>query len=209
MPPNPLDYQIHTAKIQDLGDTASKSALRFNETQAKVIEEYVSVVEKIALYSAGIISLSITFFGGLLDKHVDLLHVCVFGVATKNLLLYSWIAFLIAFITGLFTRWFNATYLFWSSRAEQVNDSNALTQARIDYAKADFEIVSLGGKNTQEWLINAEHVHEGNKKLHEDVKPLSARYFTIKTNIRRVCFFSFSLGLVLLAAAVAGMIKQI
>jgi len=87
---------------------------KFEEAQHKTHEIFLSVIGKIGLFSAGIISLSITFVGyltsnGKVDFSIKFLHVPIYMY-----LFTSWIILVVALIFSLAYQWFEGKYMYSS-----------------------------------------------------------------------------------------------
>lgn len=88
-----------------------EAANAYSDANDRLAEASAIFFEKIALYSAGIISLSMTFIGYLFSKDATVIQDKVWSVPLYSFAFLSWILLFLSLVLGLSVRFFFARYL--------------------------------------------------------------------------------------------------
>lgn len=120
--------------IEDAQDKMRKVVKEFSSMQYKYRKNINSIYEKMAFYSAGIISLSITFIGFLVsrEQHLTQHFLCI---PIYVYIYSSWIILAITIILSLLIKWIDSKYLFYNSQLNYHKSRKELEEKRIDFFK--------------------------------------------------------------------------
>lgn len=192
-----LHHELTTA-----ASALEKATTVFDSTQIKTNEDLVSVVEKVALYAAGIISLSVTFAGSILDRVSRPLDHCFFHHPLKYSLFLAWFLLLVSFISGLFVRWFNAKTIFWVHAADWLKKRGLYSQTRVKYIESGSPVTISDGTSSGEFISKQKEAAEKDRNACDEFNNNKKRDFLLKIILERVCFIAFGAGVFLLTTVV-------
>ncbi len=149
---NKMAYDIANKEL----DKASKM---FEERQIKTNNNSVKFSEKLSLSSIGIISLSMTFVGYLINENKQIfsssLICCDYHFPIYVFLYFGWICLMVVSILGLFIRHFSNKYLYFNSLRYYLESDKKATKKKIPYLETYPNIHDINGKNKEE-MINSE-----------------------------------------------------
>lgn len=196
-----LDRSQAQEKIANLENKRmqySKAIENFNLMQEKVAESSLAVHEKVALYSAGIISLSLTFVGTFIDKYGIILNSPIWHLQLKHVLFISWGLLLVSFVLSLFSGWFHARHRFWGGGFELARDQADFYTAQKDYIDSGLPTISSDGLSTEQQSADAGKSAKKSKDIEYKSKRLADRYLSIFRAFDGVGICSFGVGVVAL-----------
>lgn len=194
-----FDQQLIAKQRHDVSTEAlSKSAESFNQAQIDTIEAQIYVVEKMAFYSAGAISLSITFLGYLLQKYNVLLTQHFLFLPVYYVLYLSWICSTITIVTGIFTKKIDAMYRYYVAIAEYFDKNKTQQEKVLGLVETDYPIILDDGETIVSFKkLTTDRVDNFSKKI-EGYKNKESFYFKTKILVQNVSMISFVLSVLLL-----------
>lgn len=96
---------------QQFDDVATK----LNLASEDQVRERVVVIDKLAFQSAGIVSLSMTFVGYLLEDYRGVLATPLVEIPLYQYLFASWFLLAATLLLSLFVRWWSARHVVWAA----------------------------------------------------------------------------------------------
>jgi len=127
--------------LEDSQKEASRAIEQFNAEQMNYKERFLVIVDRIALFSVGTISLSVTFFGYLLSVNRLVLHVILFGIPLYYYLYSSWILLLASSVSCLIYRLVDAQYLFYGAQHYMQKARKKSHEALSRIYESDYPII--------------------------------------------------------------------
>ena len=194
-----FDERIIAKQRHDVSAEAlNKSAEAFNQAQVDTIEAQLYVVEKMAFYSAGAISLSITFLGYLLQKYNIFLLEKVLFVPIYHILYLSWICSAITIITGISAKRVDSLYRYYVAVADYFGSNKTQQEKVLDLIDTDYPII-LDEEQTMDSFkqTTTEKIGKYSKRV-EGYKSKENLYFKTKIWIQNISMISFVLSILLL-----------
>lgn len=186
------------AEMSQSSDALSKAATHFDLTQINVNKDLVEVSEKITLYSAAIISLSLTFVGSVANATSRPFDAIFLGHPLKYTLFVAWSLMLTAFISGLFVRWFNARHIYWTAATEWLKKRQRLRRAKIQYLGTGLTVVLTGGGSKEAYAAQEAEYLANDKKLCDELDGKNAFAVSVKAFLQYACFLTFGFGIAVL-----------
>ena len=184
----------HDAAAEALG----KSAESFNKAQVDLIETGLYVVEKMVLYSAGSISLSITFLGYLLGHYELLLAEKFLSVPIYYILYLSWALSAITIVTGILAKSFDAYYRYYVAVSDYFTANKQQEEKVRDLANVGVPIFLEKGGTIDDFLQETTgRVDRYSKKIAK-YKKQEAFWFKLKMWILNSAIISFVFEILLL-----------
>lgn len=146
---NSSDPLVNKAKVENAQKEVQSAGQEFTEQQRGFKKSIAGIHEQIALYSSGIISLSITFLGYLLssDKGVTAIQTARIIVPVYWILYVSWLLLTLSIVLMLLIKWFDALYLFFNSQHNYHQKRKELQEALIPYYQTYPNIIFEAGSN--------------------------------------------------------------
>lgn len=196
---DPLQNQKLVQDVQSAQKATNKAAGYFEESQLTYKKEMITVFEKMSLFSAGIISLSITFVGALIPDNSTLLAENILGVPVHVLLYISWASLTLNLIFGLAVRWADSMYLFfnaqgyWHKRRKKHEELNL--QLNESYPNLVF---SEDTSRENEIVIAKRNIETLSSTLIPRTKKKETFYFKVTKNIQKSATLTFALGILFL-----------
>ncbi len=175
--------------------TLDEATEAFSQTNDELMSVTASFFEKIALYSGGIISVSITFIGYLLSIDTTVLLQKFLGLHIYWIIFFGWLLLFLSLLLGIYIRLFSATYASRQMHSEWVkffekDRMNMLKMIRAGEA-------SVNGINKEElpgWLLGAEDtVNRYSSVIKKSEKSVTI-YDFISSYIRKITVLFFILG---------------
>lgn len=194
------------AGLESANEELKDAAAHFNSIQPKVNKDLVASLEKIALYSAGIVSLSLTFVGSISDGGIDVLNRMLLHQPIKYFLFLSWTFLLAAFICGLFYRWFNARSLYWIAAADWIKKRFSSMNVQRQAIIKGFPIIFTDGTEKDVYIKEIQERVEEDKKLCENFNKKYSSSEMIKSFLQFICFVSFIFGILILSASMMAIV---
>jgi hypothetical protein len=150
----------------------------------------------IALYAAGALSLSVSFFTAFAAQHGQVLReASILGISNMHLLFFAWIALLIALGCSLGLREVGAYY-------EMNRGLEMLLEARMSFNKKLLELAALGFPLVSTDDTDTQAETERIAKQIERVKPQRKHFEWLMDSVRIVARISFVAGIATIAAVV-------
>jgi hypothetical protein len=181
---------------------ASQGASFFNETQKWVNEEIVQGLHNLSYFSAGTISISITFLGYLIgqgDKAHDVLTINLFcNFKILWVLFISWGFLFITLLIGLLARFSNAWYRNYEAAFNWLSLSEESEKHKIKYMASGGTIVSPTSSNQKDVIQEIEESKNNYSKLAEISKRKKGFYLDLTAWSRKISILCFILGMLLL-----------
>ena len=190
-------------------ESLSVTAVSFTKTQRRVNSDLVKVVERVVFYSAGIISLSMTFIGSLLHDGTNPVRIVVHCVPLIYPLFFAWSALLLAFLSGLFVRWHNGKHLFFVDASDHYKKSQEFHSAQEKHVQSGLPVGFTGGVTKETFLENLSKQLEWDKKTHHEMQKGNKTAMRWKLALQYICFVSFIVGFIVLTASLMAIIAVI
>lgn len=199
MPPNYLQILKTKQELENAQNELENARKIFNETSNSYRSNILRVFEKIAFYSVGSMSLSITYVGYILSQKTGILNEIIFCLPLYIYLFISWGFLVISLLTTLFVRWTDITYVFWARQKEYYKAKKKEHEKMIPFLDTYPTIIFSSGETKE----SEKAIYQNNiKTLNEILIPTSANYekksFLLDRIIRYVAVGSFVLGILLL-----------
>ena len=179
-------------------DSLQRAGDIFDKIQDDVREQLIKFLEKLILYSAGIISLTLTFITGFLGDKKDILLTTFWGIPLYYYLFSSWILFGLNIITGLTSIYFDNLYLYsygiWNFAKKNKDEQESM----LDLLKSGRPFVFANNLN------HTSAVEDVNKRIEKLDKKVSkfkiseTKYYKLKLMLKRSAITFFASGLVVL-----------
>lgn len=145
----------------------------FNKTQHLHRNHLLRLHEKMAFYSAGSISLSITYVGYLISQDKNILIEKIFTFPLYTYLLFSWFLLMLNLIISLFIRWTASRYVFWVRQGEYYKAKKELDTKRLSFLSTYPNIVFEKNRDKQtEIAICQSNINT----LNNNLIPTNSRY---------------------------------
>lgn len=191
------DFEKSIEKAEITLKKAEKRSDDLNKEQRAGLSKFYYTI---SLYSAGAISLSITFLSTLISNyHESLIDSCLFGIKNIYFLYFSWFWFIIAFLTGLLSRKYYANYtavsgtIFVGIEELKMNDRMLLFWQSLFKGREGVisESNNMNQRNTEQNIQKIKDRNNNNKKQMD-------KYFKKQNCLSFICEFSGVLGLIFL-----------
>jgi hypothetical protein len=181
---------------------ASQGASFFNETQKWVNEEIIRGLHNLSYFSAGTISISITFLGYLIgqgDKAHDVLTISLFcNFKILWVLFMSWGFLFITLLIGLLSRFSNAWYRNYEAAFNWLSSSEESEKYKIEYMANGGIVVSPTSSNQQDVIKEIEESKNNYSNLAKISEQKKAFYLNLTAWSRKISILCFILGMLLL-----------
>lgn len=191
------DLQAEKIKFDQAEQQMLNASQRLDDTSLKVNEDLIKTVEKFALYSAGIISLSITFLGYLIEQNKTILLTEMYKISLIGYLFLSWIFLVITLIIGLMVRFWNAFYLFYETTSDYLKWRSAYKNRLVKLSKLNYPIIS-STDDKQTFIDITQKESEDLSINSTKTKKSAEKYFTITRFVCKYIILFFILGVILL-----------
>ncbi len=173
----------------------SEAATSFSKANDDFVIAQTHFFEKIALYSGGVISVSITFTGYLLSRNAAVFIAPIFGVPLYVILFLGWIFLFFSLLLGIYIELFTARNLqlqFYSEWADfYAKDRKNMFE---EVKKGNARVSGVDSTALPEWIDKTESVVKGYFKIAEKVKPKIKIYTFISLYICKATALLFILG---------------
>ena len=165
------------------------TAESYNSALPKVNDDYVGVIEKMVFYSAGIISLSITFLGYLLNKDINSLLTTeiIFCFPNYFFLYFSWLCFIVVICSGIYVKYFNAKYFFHMLSEDVMDSCKEYEESILNLDSNKSEVATIS--HNIEFFSKSKGISNKKKETSSFIKKL----------ITAIVFTLFPLGIIFLA----------
>lgn len=199
MPPEYLQILKTKQELENAQNELENSRKIFNETSISYRNNILQVFEKIAFYSVGSISLSITYVGYVLSQKTGVLSEIVFYMSLYVYLFISWGFLVVSLLTTLFVRWTDITYVFWARQKEYYQAKKKEHEKMIPFLETYPTLVFPSGKNKEtEKAIYQTNIATLDTVLIPTTVGYEKRSFLLDRIIRYIAIGSFVLGILVL-----------
>lgn len=193
---NPLiDYTILQKELEESQDNRVIEWKKFQEAEKEYRDSTVSFFDKISFYSAGIISLSITFLGYLLSQEKLILLSCFFKIPIYYFLYISWPLLMLALIAGLLVRRNDAFHNFFSCQCHYYKSEEEFHNKKTEFLEVYPHIISKNNDIEKDIEI----CKNNSKRLKEDIicklEKNENKYFKYYTLVQKISVITFVLGI--------------
>lgn len=187
-----------------------EAGVSYSNASDKLTEASFLFFEKIAFYSAGIISLSITFLGYVISKPGAILLNKSMGLPLYAWIFIAWFLLFISLILSLYIRVFSAEHMSRQMHGKWV-------EFRIEDAKKVLHTIEVGEgtvnglspEKLPEWIANGYKNLEGYKEISNKSSKRIKIYNFISNYIRKVTLSFFLFGCILTLFFVANIVLKI
>lgn len=191
---NKIAYDIANKEL----DKASKM---FEERQIETINNSVKFSEKLSLSSVGIISLSMTFVGYLINENKQIFSLsficCDYHFPIYVFMYFGWVCLMIVSILGLFIRHFSNNYLYFNSLRYYLESGKKATEKKIPYLETYSNIYDLDGNDREEMINNEKEVLKNREKLLSLPKMKKEDFFLkLQNSSIKIIIISFVIGII-------------
>lgn len=193
-------------------NTLDESAKAYSQTSDELMSAYASFFEKIALYSGGIISISITFIGYLLSKDATVLLQEFLGFHLYWLIFLAWALLFLSLMLGIYIRLFSATHMSKQMHSEWVKFFEKDRKEALQKIKSgEMSVNGISEEELPSWLLGAEDtVNQYSEAVKKSEKSVRI-YDFISLYIRKVAVTLFILGclaiLLFVALSILGIVN--
>lgn len=189
---NYINQQVAKSRLDTADSVASQAGADFNKTQEDTKEQGVQVAEKIAFYSGGIISLTITFLGYILSNQNSrqILTPRLMGMPLYYYLYISLIIFIATILFGLFARRFDAFYTFYAAYVHFIKKSKTREEKVLEMIYSGYPLVG----DTPEEL---EKKTKKNINIYDTQLPLNKGHMDRSFKFKMACLNGATIGFVL------------
>ena len=172
-----------------------EAATAFSKANDDLVIAQVHFFEKIALYSGGVISVSVTFAGYLLSKNASAFTAPIFEIPLYMVIFLGWILLFLSLLLGIYIELFMARNIQLQLYSEWADFYAKDRESMLAQIKNGQAIVSdVDASNLTEWVNKTEKVVEGYFKIADKVKPKLKLYDFISLYIRKVTAILFISG---------------
>ena len=193
------NLQIKKSDFESSQNDYKKASEDFERIQIEVMDSNIAVAEKMAFYAAGIISLSITFVGSLIERNKIILTSPFLHLPLISWLFVSWCLLLVALILGLMVKWLNNKYYYFVASSEWIDKQQKREKKMIDLLQAGHPWVFREGQTKESLLADSQKTIDANQATLEDLDKKENIYLEMKIWFIRLVFVSFILGVIFLA----------
>lgn len=195
--------QIELQKlVQDISSSqkeAKEAGKKFYDSQINYKRELLTIFEKMSLFSAGIISLSITFVSGLVPTYKNLMLTQLFTLPIYIYLYISWTSLTLNLIIGLFLRWADALYLFFNQQKEYHKKNKKFQEVKLSFDNNYPNIIFSEDTNKdQEIQTGIKNIETLKDTLIPAVEKKENLYYLISKGLQSGSVITFILGISLL-----------
>lgn len=187
------------SQLEDSRQGMVGAAKMFTAVQEGVGASFLDVLEKLALYSAGIVSLSVTFIGYLVSNKLTILSSALWGVPLRYVLFLSWFLLVVSMLAGLFARWFHAGYRHANAGEEYMGKRRLFFATQDEYIKSGFEVRTDPGLSAEDYVKQNEGVIAQAQQLVDDFSKVKKTRWDIYYCLALTCRVAFVVGVVALA----------
>lgn len=207
---NFIDVKVREAALHKSEANFDVAIGRFNAAQSETKEAHIAFYEKMAFYSAGIISLSITFLGYVISKNQTTIWVSLAGIPLAYLIFTSWVLFACCLLIGIFYRRIWSDFLFYTSYKEYLEAQKTNCEERVSFQEHyPGHILSTHGKTREELIaIERENVQIVSEKL-KKIEGKETKYGRLGDVIGVVCTACFSGGMVLMITFIIAVVIKL
>lgn len=193
---DPLQGQRLVKDVQTAQKATNKAVERFETSQISYKKEVTTVFEKMSIFSAGIISLSITFLTTLIPENKDLLTENTLKIPTYIFLYVSWILLTLNLIVGLAIRWFDSLYNFFSAQLNWQKKRKELEKTNLQFNQRYPNIVFSQNSNREnEVAIGEKNIKTLTNFLIPETQKKETFYFKTGRIFQKIAVIFFVLGL--------------
>lgn len=194
---------LQSLKIKQEAESAQNDANiaweKFDKIQINHKKEVINIFEKMSLYSAGIISLSITFVGYVLSENKSVLLVNLINIPIYIFLYISWVVLAINLIIGLVIRWADSLYLFFNSQHFVHEKRKESEEKKLELLKTYSNLVFSKESGRDEQIRICEiNIETLNSHLIKETKNKENLYFISVKWLQKVSVTMFILGIIFL-----------
>jgi ABC-type multidrug transport system fused ATPase/permease subunit len=202
-----MDDLLQNLKIKQEAESAQDEAnsawKKFDIAQINHKKEVINIFEKMSLYSAGIISLSITFVGYILSENKSVFLVDFINIPIYIFLYISWGVLTVNLIIGLIIRWADSLYLFFNYQhffhKKRKESEEKKLELLNNYSNMIFSADS--GRN-EEIKICKTNIETLNEHLIKKTKNKEEFYLKSVKWLQRISITMFIAGIIFLLAFV-------
>ncbi len=176
-------------------NSIQEAAIAYSDANDEHTKALSSFYEKLALYSGGVISLSITFIGYLISVEVDVLTEEAFSVPLYEIVFLGWGLLFVTLLVGIYIRVFTAEHTSRMLHAEWVRlhaEERKEMVAMAEEGRLTFNGIAPEDEpeKIEELRISATEF----AGLAELSKGRAARYGIVGSLLRKSAFFFFIIG---------------
>ena len=172
------------------------ASVSFIDSQVKYRDSLLIVFEKFAFYSAGIISLSITFLGYLFSQDKCILTEYFLYMPIYMYVYISWIFLIINLISSLFIRWTDSLYIFYNKQTYYYKSKKDFEDHKFKFMDIYPNMIFEKDK-ASDIAVCKNNINILGKTV-DTLNKQEARYFKIDKALRVVSVITFVLGIVML-----------
>lgn len=194
----PTDPLIAKADLDTASDSLNKSATNFNEVQNQVKDTYAYILERIGFYSAGIISLSITFLGYVIDKYKSIFLGDFLKIHLFFYLYVSWCFLVLSLTLSFANRWFNNSYSYYVSNQDYMEKNKTFKEKWLQLLQSGYPVVFREGEALEGSIIQTQGLVSHWGKLSDEHKTKRDIFLKLKDFSQNVVLICFVLGVSLL-----------
>ena len=191
---NKMAYDTATKEL-------NKASKMFEERQIETNNNSVKFSEKLSLSSVGIISLSMTFVGYLINENKQIFSLpficCDYHFPIYVFLYFGWGFLMVVSILGLFIRHFSNKYLYFNSQRYYLESKKETTEKRISFLKIYPNIDDVNDRSRKE-IINDEKQELGNieEQLSSSKRKKEDFLLKLQNSSMQIIIISFVIGII-------------
>jgi len=194
----PQQLMVSAEDLMKKQEALNKAGHENERLNREHLGELGKFYEHLALYSAGAISLSITFVGYILSNHTSALNYELISIKSIYLLFASWISFGLSFSSSLFVKKYSAYY---TSAFGMTN----YTKHYLDYSRAQLACLTnssdqivLQHGSLAENIATEEHNYKIIDSAHSHNRAFESKYYKRMKLLKRLSEIGAFLGITLM-----------
>ncbi len=196
---DPLQAQRLRTDIDSAQKTAKEAADIFEASQRTYKRELITIYEKMSLFSAGIVSLSINFFSTLVPENKGLLVEKVFYLSLIDYLYLSWIILTLNILLGLAVRWADSLYTFFSAQRNWHEKRKKVQEISTELNQSYSTIIYSPETTREDQIeISKKNVETLKNILIPGTQKKETFYYNVTSWNKRLATATFVLGIILL-----------
>lgn len=165
-------------------------------------KEHLSALGKfydnLALYSAGAISLSVTFMGYIISSKPEVLNESIFGFGIINFLYISWFAFVVSFIASLLVKKYSAYHLSAFGFSNYTKHYKEFCEVKVQYLKSNpQDLIFQDGDLDENLNVQKSNLNKISKAHNHNVGK-EKKYLKTTKVLKLLSEFGVFLGIILL-----------
>ena len=189
-----IEKTKYDVNVESLG----KSAKNFEKVQVYTIDAGIVTVEKMAFYSAGAISLSITFLGYIIANYKSSILQSFLFLPAYYFLYASWFLFVLTIVTGIMVRRLDAFYRYYAASKDYFLKRKNEKEQMIKLVDTDYPLILDEGATKESYKEQVTGIIDIAINRIDKDKKNEIFYFKLKLWIQNIATISFILSIFLL-----------